>query len=108
IAIMLSNRPEFHIADLAAVALGATPFSIYTTYPPEEIRYLVSDSGARVVFVEQAFLSAVLEARNDLPQLEHVTVVDGESTADTLALADVEGSNPDFDTSPQEPVGPDD
>jgi len=108
IAIMLSNRPEFHIADLAAVALGATPFSMYTTYPPEEIRYLVSDSGARVVLVEQAFLSAVLEARNDLPQLEHVIVVDGEATADTLALADVEGSNPDFDPSAQEPVGPDD
>ena len=33
VAIMLANRPEFHIVDLAAVTLGATPFSIYTTYP---------------------------------------------------------------------------
>src|SRR5205085_3840857 len=54
VAIMLSNRPEFHIADLAAVMVGGTPFSIYTTYPPEEIRYLVEDSAAKVVFVEQA------------------------------------------------------
>src|SRR5579859_2707903 len=30
VALMLSNRPEFHIADLAAVTVGATPFSIYT------------------------------------------------------------------------------
>src|SRR5947209_2621689 len=40
VAIMLANRPEFHVADLAAVMLGATPFSIYTTYPAEEIQYL--------------------------------------------------------------------
>ncbi len=45
VAIMLGNRPEFHIADLAAVTLGATPFSIYVTYPPEEIQYLCRDSG---------------------------------------------------------------
>ena len=38
VAIMLSNRPEFHIADLAAVTLGATPFSIYVTYPAERDR----------------------------------------------------------------------
>ena len=30
-AIMLGNRPEFHIVDLAAVTLGVTPFSIYLT-----------------------------------------------------------------------------
>jgi long-chain acyl-CoA synthetase len=32
IAIMLVNRPEFHIVDSAAMHLGATPFSIYNTY----------------------------------------------------------------------------
>src|SRR5947209_11259946 len=37
VALMLSNRPEFHIADLAAVTIGATPYSIYTTYPAEEL-----------------------------------------------------------------------
>src|SRR5205085_6811285 len=34
VALMLGNRPEFHVVDLAAVTIGATPFSIYTTYPP--------------------------------------------------------------------------
>jgi long-subunit acyl-CoA synthetase (AMP-forming) len=108
VGIMLSNRPEFHIADLAAATLGATPFSIYTTYPPEEIRYLVRDSGTKVLFVEQTFLRAVLEARGEEPQLEHVIVVDGEAPAGTVALADVEGSDPDFDPAAQDPVGPDD
>ncbi|MCX6385590.1 MAG: AMP-binding protein, partial [Solirubrobacterales bacterium] len=33
IALMLNNRPEFHLADLAAITLGATSFSIYQTLP---------------------------------------------------------------------------
>ena len=39
----------------------------------------------------------MLEARKELPGLEHVIVVDGEAPEGTLALRDVEGSNPDFD-----------
>ena len=44
---MLANRPEFHIVDLAAAMLGATPFSIYDTYPAEEIEYLITDAASR-------------------------------------------------------------
>jgi long-chain acyl-CoA synthetase len=97
VAIMLGNRPEFHIVDLAAVTLGATPFSIYTTYPAAEIEYLISDSGARVAIVEQAFLAPMLKARAQLPGLQHVIVVDGEAPKGVVALADVEGCNPGFD-----------
>jgi long-chain acyl-CoA synthetase len=97
VAIMLSNRPEFHIADLATVTLGATPFSIYVTYPANEIEFLITDSAARVAIVEQAFLPVVLEARQNLPGLEHVIVVDGKAPEDVLALDDVEGSDPGFD-----------
>jgi long-chain acyl-CoA synthetase len=108
VAIMLGNRPEFHVADLAAVTLGATPFSIYTTYPAEEIEYLVTDADARLIIVEQAFLPVVLEARQKLPGLEHVIVVDGDAPEGTLPLADVEGSNPAFDPASLPPVAPED
>jgi long-subunit acyl-CoA synthetase (AMP-forming) len=97
VALMLSNRPEFHIADLAVVTLGATPFSIYVTYPASEIEFLISDSAARVAIVEQAFLPVMLEARQNLPDLEHVIVVDGEAAGDVLTLDEVEGSDPEFD-----------
>jgi long-subunit acyl-CoA synthetase (AMP-forming) len=97
VALMFGNRPEFHICDLAAMTLGAVPFSIYQTYTPEQIQYLISDSGARVALVEQAYLDRMLEARKELPDLEHVIVVDGEAPEGVTPLADVEGSNPDFD-----------
>jgi long-chain acyl-CoA synthetase len=97
VALMFGNRPEFHISDLAAMTLGAVPFSIYQTYTPEQIQYLITDSGARVAILEQAYLDRFLEARKELPDLEHVIVVDGEAPEGVETLADVEGSNPDFD-----------
>jgi long-subunit acyl-CoA synthetase (AMP-forming) len=99
VAIMLGNRPEFHIADLAVAMLGATPFSIYQTYPAGEIRYLCTDAATKVAIVEQAYLPVMLEAREGLPDLEHVIVVDGDAPDGTIALSEVEGSNPDFNAA---------
>jgi long-subunit acyl-CoA synthetase (AMP-forming) len=109
VAIMLGNRPEFHLADLGAVLLGATPFSVYVTYPADEIRFLLQDSGARVAIVEQAHLDAMLAARSQTA-LEHVIVVDGEAPAETISLADLEARCPqDFDArSVSEQVAPED
>ncbi len=97
VAMMLSNRPEFHLCDLAAMMLGATPFSIYNTYTPDQIQYLIEDAEARVLICEQQYLPQVREARKSLPGLEYVIVIDGEAPIGTLALSDVEGTNPDFD-----------
>jgi long-chain acyl-CoA synthetase len=97
VALMLGNRPEFHLCDLAAVMLGATPFSLYTTYTPEQIAYLIQDADAKVLICEQQFLAHVREARRELAGLEYVILVDGQAPLGTLALSEVEGSNPSFD-----------
>src|SRR4029079_1281108 len=55
VALMISNRPEFMVADLAAMTLGATPFSIYLTSAPDQVSYVVGDAGARVSIVEAQF-----------------------------------------------------
>ena len=96
-AIMLSNRPEFNLVDLAAMMLGATPFSIYQTYTPEQIRFLLEDAESRVVVTEPDYLDAVLAAREGVDSVEHVVVVDGDGRDGTLRLEEVEGSDPDFD-----------
>jgi long-subunit acyl-CoA synthetase (AMP-forming) len=109
IALLLKNRPEFHICDLAATMLGATPFSIYNTYAPNQIAYVVSDAGARVLITEQAYLKQVLQARSELPQLEHVIVVDGEPAEGTVSLAEVERTGAGFDVEPHlAAIGPED
>jgi long-chain acyl-CoA synthetase len=107
VALLLNNRPEFAPCDLAAVALGAVPFSIYQTATPDQIQYQVADSGARVAIVETAFLDRLEEARKELPDLEHVVVVDGDGG--TATLAELESADPGFDYSPAAgAVGPDD
>jgi long-chain acyl-CoA synthetase len=109
LAIMLVNRPEFHIADIAAMTLGATPFSIYQTYAPNQIQYVVEDAGARIIVTEQAYLENVLEARKELPGLEHVIVIDGDVPDGCIPLADVEGADADFDVDAAlDAVGPED
>jgi long-subunit acyl-CoA synthetase (AMP-forming) len=109
IALMLSNRPEFHVVDLAATTLGATPFSIYQTLAPEQIEYVVSDAAARIAIIEQAFFGAFMKAKSHLPVVEHVIVVDGNGADGTLRLDQVEGTNPHFDVEAAcAAVGPDD
>ena len=101
-AIMLTNRPEFHLADAAAMHLGATPFSVYNTYSPEQIEYLVSDAQSRILVTERAFLERVLEVRDRLDVVQHVIVVDGEGGGGegpaTLSLRELpEQADPGFD-----------
>src|SRR5689334_11137541 len=86
VALMLSNRPEFHVADLAVMTLGATPFSIYGTFSPEQIAFVVGDAGARVALVEAAFADAFRAAGTDV---EHL-----------LVLEDGWPSDPEFDAEP--------
>src|SRR3954452_21721707 len=84
VAIMLNNRWEFIPCDLAAVSLGAVPFSIYQTSAPEQIQYLLSDADSAVAITEQAFVDRIQNARGELPALENLIVVDGEGGDHTL------------------------
>ena len=68
VALMLTNRPEFHLADTAAMSLGATPFSLYQTLAPEQIAYQVNDSSAEVIVTEPAFLANVKAALGETPE----------------------------------------
>jgi long-chain acyl-CoA synthetase len=107
VALMLNNRPEFIPVDLAAVALGAVPFSIYQTAAPEQIEYVISDAGARVIVTESMFLDQIDRVKGSLPELEHVVVVDREGGTNTLS--DLEGVDPGFDPSPiSDAIEPDD
>ncbi|HKG64537.1 MAG TPA: AMP-binding protein, partial [Solirubrobacteraceae bacterium] len=96
VALMLANRPEFHVADLAVMTLGATPFSIYATSSPEQIAYVVGDAKARVAIVEEVFLGQFQGARSELPELEHLILLEG-GVDGTLAWADLEATESDLD-----------
>jgi len=106
VALMLVNRPEFHVADTGVLHTGATPFSIYNTLAVDQIAYLFGNAGNKVVITEQQFLDK-LRLANTSGQVEHFIVVDGPGSdsgdaGDTMTLEELEASGDpayDFDAS---------
>ncbi len=86
VALMLTNRPEFSLADTAVMHLGATAFSVYNTSSAEQAQHVFRNAGNRVVVTERQFLSRVLESRT--PEIEHIVLVDGADTG-TISLQDL-------------------
>jgi long-chain acyl-CoA synthetase len=89
VGFMLTNRPEFHLLDTAAMHLGATPFSIYNTSAAEQIAYLLGDADCRVAIVEGAFLEPMQEAIAQVGSVEHLIVLDA-SPDGAVSMADLE------------------
>jgi len=107
VGLMLRNRPEFHLVDTAVMHLGAIPFSIYTTSPPNQIQYLFTNAENTIVVTEKVFLPAVKAAGDGLT---HVIVVDDDADG-CLSLDELEsqGAETDFDfDSAWRAVQPDD
>ncbi|HEY2259657.1 MAG TPA: AMP-dependent synthetase/ligase [Solirubrobacteraceae bacterium] len=98
VGFMLTNRPEFHLLDTAAMHLGACPFSIYNTSSVEQIAYLLDNAGCRVVIVETAFVDRMQGARETAEEVAHLIVVDGEPEG-AITLADLarRGAAAEFD-----------
>ena len=99
VGFVLSNRPEFHLVDTAAMHLGATPFSIYNTSSPEQIAYLLADAGNRVLITEAAFLDRVQTAIALGGDVEHLIVVDAaaDGRADARRTSTPPRPGPEFD-----------
>ncbi|MBA2503843.1 MAG: long-chain fatty acid--CoA ligase [Pyrinomonadaceae bacterium] len=51
VALISENRAEWTLADLAILSLGAINVPIYTTQAPDQVRFILQDSGARALFV---------------------------------------------------------
>ena len=78
---MMRNRPEFHVVDLAATFLRATPVSIYNSSSPEELQYLVDHAEAEIAVVEDVgFLERFLKVRDELPRLRRIFVIEPPAT----------------------------
>ena len=68
IVLMMRNSPEFHVLDVAALMVGATPISIYNSSAPDQVEYLVGHSGAVLGIVEDdSFLARFEPVRAELP-----------------------------------------
>src|SRR5215212_11127881 len=78
IALLSENRPDWSIADLAILSLGAINVPIYTTQALDQIDYILSDSGARAIFISNRRLYKHAQPVLAKRQLEHVIFFEEE------------------------------
>jgi long-chain acyl-CoA synthetase len=97
VSILGNTRPEWTYFDFAALSIGATVVPIYQTNSPEECRYVLENSDAKIVVVEDAEqLQKIRQVRSALPQLEQVVLMSGEAD-DALSAEDVATRGRDVD-----------
>ncbi|WP_067821785.1 AMP-dependent synthetase/ligase [Nocardia inohanensis] len=101
VALMMTNRPEFHLCDTAILHTGATPFSVYNTNPVDLLVYQFGNAGNKAIICEAQFAPKVLEAVEQAAAqgivVEHVICVD-ETPAGCVSLAEIEATeNAGFD-----------
>ncbi|MEV8633622.1 long-chain fatty acid--CoA ligase [Streptosporangium sp. NPDC051023] len=62
VALMAANRPEISLCDMAALHLGATPFSVYRTLAVGQLAHVLGDADPRLVVCEARHLGVLAEA----------------------------------------------
>jgi long-chain acyl-CoA synthetase len=78
VSILANTRPEWTYFDFAALSVGAVVVPIYQTNSPDECQYVLENSDAKVVVVEDdEQLEKVRKVRSQCPKLEHVILMTG-------------------------------
>ncbi|MFJ8930191.1 long-chain fatty acid--CoA ligase [Streptomyces sp. NPDC102364] len=78
IALMSRTRYEWTLLDFAIWSAGAITVPVYETSSPEQIQWILGDSGAVGILVElDTHAAAVASVHDRLPELRHVWQIDG-------------------------------
>jgi long-chain acyl-CoA synthetase len=91
VALLSASRAEWVQADFAIFSAGCVTIPIYPSYPPDLIAYIVNDSDARTLIVEDpAQLAKALEVRGKMEGLEHIIVIAGHEGPETGTILSLE------------------
>ncbi len=83
VAIASGTRLEWIHADLAVMLAGAATTTVYPSSKAEDVAFILSDSGSRIVIAEdEKQLSKLLEVRDQIPAVDKVVLIDGVSEGD--------------------------
>ncbi len=77
VALVGENRWEWPVVDFATLAIGAVDVPLYQTLTPDQMRYILNNSGARVIFVStKDQYEKLLKVADGVTTVEHVVVWD--------------------------------
>lgn len=82
VAVLSENRPEWSIADLAILSLGAVNVPIYTTQAVDQVHFILEDSGARAIFVSgRRVFKHARQGLQNIATLETIIFFDTDATS---------------------------
>ena len=95
VAIISENRPEWSLTDLAILSLRAVNVPIYTTQAVEQIRYILEDSGAKILCISgKKIFKHAEDAMHSVERIEKLIFFDDDAVPTdnnkALTLAEVE------------------
>jgi len=118
ISLLSENRPEWAIADLAILALGAINVPIYPSLGPKQIEYILNDSEAKAIITSTPDQTGkIAEIIKNLPVLKHIIYMEPPASLTEKMLSfnevsdkgqEFDKDNPDFYDQSIKSVTPDD
>ncbi len=85
VAILSENRPEWPVADMACLLLGAVTVPLYTTLTAEQSAFMLNDSGCRAIFVSSDQQLHKILSILPQTQIERIVVMDPVDPTGDLA-----------------------
>jgi long-chain acyl-CoA synthetase len=87
VCILGFNRPDWVIFDLASMLVGGHAAGIYSTSAPADIEFIINDSGAHILLIENEYQwKKVIQIRDQIPNLKYVILMKGAQIEDKLTL----------------------
>ena len=89
VGIVLPQRKETAASHLAVYKLGTIAIPLANLFGPEALEYRLQDAGAKVVITDAENLPKISAIRANLPELEHVILVDGVASDEELSYEEL-------------------
>lgn len=89
VSLVSENRWEWPVVDFAVLATGAADVPLYQTLTPEQMGYILKNSGAKAIFLSSKEQYDKLVAAGELPELEHVAVFDSGTFEGAESFAEI-------------------
>ncbi|MDQ0156629.1 long-chain acyl-CoA synthetase [Robertmurraya andreesenii] len=100
VALMMGNKPEYAIAYFALLSLGATVIPINPLFKVNEITYILNDSDAVALIVDEIGIQEVLKSREKLQSMQ--TIISLQPSEAIVPWSDVRGEPADYFLEPKQ------
>ena len=101
VALISENRWEWAVTDFAVLAMGAVDVPLYQTLTPDQIGFMLRNSGAKAIFVSTKDQYDKVVAAGEIETLDHVVVFDGGDYSGAVHFADVVKRGPELEERDQ-------